>query len=87
MPATTGAAFVVILHLDPEHRSDLSSILADGFAVMLSKARERSMIVGGPNDLLGGPQSAGAWRLPHSELASKTNSSCQTDSRFVRRYG
>ena len=28
IPADTGAAFVVVLHLDPEHRSDLPSILA-----------------------------------------------------------
>src|SRR5262249_19678630 len=28
IPANTGAAFVVVVHLDPQHRSELSAILA-----------------------------------------------------------
>jgi two-component system CheB/CheR fusion protein len=44
MPAKTGAAFVVILHLDPEHRSDLSSILAARTAMAVTQVQNRTPI-------------------------------------------
>ena len=44
MPADTGAAFVVILHLDPEHRSDLSSILAARTPMPVTQVQNRISI-------------------------------------------
>ena len=44
MPAETGAAFVVILHLDPEHRSDLSSILAARTPMAVAQVQNRITI-------------------------------------------
>ncbi len=44
MPAQTGAAFVVILHLDPEHRSDLSAILAARTPMPVTQVHNRITI-------------------------------------------
>ncbi len=44
VPAETGAAFVVILHLDPEHRSDLSSILAARTPMAVTQVQNRIAI-------------------------------------------
>ncbi len=44
MPPDTGAAFVVILHLDPEHRSDLSSILAARTPMTVTQVQNRIAI-------------------------------------------
>ncbi len=44
MPAETGAAFVVILHLDPEHRSDLSSILGARTPMAVTQVQKRTTI-------------------------------------------
>ncbi len=41
MPPDTGAAFVVILHLDPEHRSDLSSILGARTPMAVTQVQNR----------------------------------------------
>lgn len=44
IPADTGAAFVVILHLDPEHRSDLSAILATRTRMPVAQVEKRIAI-------------------------------------------
>ena len=44
MPADTGAAFVVILHLDPEHRSDLPSILGARTPMAVTQVQHRISI-------------------------------------------
>jgi two-component system, chemotaxis family, CheB/CheR fusion protein len=41
MPADTGAAFVVVVHLDPEHRSELPHILAARTAMPVIQVRDR----------------------------------------------
>ena len=44
IPADTGAAFVVVLHLDPEHRSDLSSIIAARTSMTVTQVQSRIRI-------------------------------------------
>ncbi|MGO8954429.1 MAG: chemotaxis protein CheB, partial [Rhodomicrobium sp.] len=44
IPVDTGAAFVTVLHLDPEHRSDLSSILATRTAMSVTQVQSRVRI-------------------------------------------
>jgi two-component system CheB/CheR fusion protein len=47
MPAQTGAAFVVVLHLDPEHHSDLAQIFAARTAMPVIQVRDREKLSAG----------------------------------------
>ena len=44
IPANTGAAFAVVLHLDPEHKSDLASILGARTAMPVTQVQSRIRI-------------------------------------------
>jgi two-component system CheB/CheR fusion protein len=46
LPAHTGAAFVVIVHLDPERRSELSSILAGQTEMPVLQVEETTRLLG-----------------------------------------
>src|SRR5581483_5777179 len=44
VPADTGAAFVVVVHLDPEHRSEMPNILASYTRMPVSQVTDRTSI-------------------------------------------
>src|SRR5690242_13169858 len=41
LPGDTGAAFVVVIHLDPEHRSELPNILSSRTSMPVIQVTER----------------------------------------------
>src|SRR5688572_21871453 len=47
MPADTGATFVVVVHLDPEHRSELPAILAARTKMPVVQVDRRLQLTGG----------------------------------------
>jgi chemotaxis response regulator CheB len=42
IPSNTGAAFMVVVHLDPEHRSELASVLAARTQMPVTQVEEKS---------------------------------------------